>query len=48
VEALERKLGKHDTDVQAILNILHRLLQPPPEPPPEPPRRAIGFAKPKT
>jgi len=47
VEALEQKLGKHDTDVQAILDILHRLLQPPPEPPPEPPRRSIGFAKPK-
>jgi hypothetical protein len=29
VEALERKVGKHDSDLQAILNVLQKLLQPP-------------------
>jgi hypothetical protein len=39
IEALERKVGKHDTDLQDVLRILRKLL----EPPPAPPRRAIGF-----
>jgi hypothetical protein len=41
IEALERKVGKHDTDLQAVLNALHRLLQPPPAP-----KRPIGFVGP--
>jgi hypothetical protein len=39
VEALERRVGKHDTDLQDVLNILRKLLQPPPAPP----KRTIGF-----
>jgi hypothetical protein len=39
IEALERKVGKHDADLQAILDMLRKLLQPPPVPP----RRPIGF-----
>jgi hypothetical protein len=38
IEALERKVGKHDVDLEAILNILRKLLAPP-----EPRRRPIGF-----
>jgi len=41
IEALERKVGKHDTDLQAILNVLQKLLQPP-----APARRPIGFVGP--
>jgi hypothetical protein len=41
IEALERKVGKHDADLQAVLTILRKLLQPPPTPP----KRAIGFVK---
>ena len=39
VEAVERRLGKHDVELQDVLRILRRLL----EPPPIPPRRTIGF-----
>ena|ERR1035437_2499205 len=38
IEALERKVGKHDADLQAILNVLRKLLQPTP-----PAKRPIGF-----
>jgi cell division protein FtsB len=38
IEALEEKVGKHDTDLQAILDMLRKILEPPP-----PPRRPIGF-----
>jgi hypothetical protein len=41
IEALERKVGKHDTDLQAILAMLRKILEPPP-----PPRRAFGFGSP--
>jgi hypothetical protein len=41
IEALERKVGKHDADLQAVLTMLRKLLQPPPTPP----KRAIGFVK---
>ena len=41
VEALEKKLGKHDTDLQAILTMLRKILEPPP-----PPRRTFGFGSP--
>src|ERR1035441_1755656 len=39
IEALERKVGKHDSDLESILRILKRLLVPPP--PAE--KRPIGF-----
>jgi hypothetical protein len=39
IEALERKVGKHDADVQAILSVLQKLLQPPAAPA----KRPIGF-----
>ncbi len=38
IEALERKVGKHDADLQAILAVLQKLLQPPATS-----KRAIGF-----
>jgi phage regulator Rha-like protein len=38
IEALERKVGKHDTDLQAILAMLRKILEPP-----SPPRRTFGF-----
>jgi hypothetical protein len=41
IEALERKVGKHDADLQSILNVLQKLLQPPPAA-----KRAIGFVEP--
>jgi hypothetical protein len=40
IEALERKVGKHDSDLQAILNVLQKLLQPPSEA-----KRPIGFVR---
>ena len=42
IEALERKVGKHDTDLQGVLAMLRKLL----EPPPAPPRRRFGFLSP--
>jgi hypothetical protein len=39
VEAIERRVGKHDGELQDVLRILRTLL----EPPPVPPRRRIGF-----
>jgi len=39
IEALEEKVGKHDTDLQAILAMLRKIL----EPPPQPHRRPFGF-----
>jgi len=42
IEALERKVGKHDSDLQAILAMLQKLLQPPPVPS----KRPLGFAPP--
>jgi hypothetical protein len=45
IEAIERKVGKHDSDLESILRILKRLLVPPP--PAE--KRPIGFvSSPKT
>ncbi len=29
IEALERKVGEHDADLQAVLSVLQKLLQPP-------------------
>jgi hypothetical protein len=42
IEALERKVGKHDADLEAVLDVLRKLLQPPPEPA----KRPIGFVGP--
>jgi len=42
IEALERKVGKHDADLQAILGVLQKLLQPPAAPA----KRPIGFVGP--
>jgi len=42
IEALERKVGNHDADLQAILAMLRKILQPSPPPP----RRPFGFASP--
>ena len=39
IQALEKKIGKHDTDLQAILKMLRRLL----DPPVLSPKRPIGF-----
>jgi hypothetical protein len=41
IEALEEKVGKHDTDLQAILGMLRTILEPPP-----PSRRPFGFVGP--
>ena len=43
IEALERKVGKHDVDLGEILAILKKLLQPAPETT----RRPIGFVRPE-
>jgi hypothetical protein len=40
IEAVERKVGKHDGDLEAILRIIKQLLVPPPLPT----KRPIGFA----
>ncbi len=42
IEALERKVGKHDADLQAILRALQQLLQPPVRPGKHP----MGFVGP--
>jgi len=42
VEALEKKVGKHDVDLTGILAMLRKLL----EPPPLAPRRPFGFVSP--
>src|ERR1019366_5382815 len=41
IEALERKVGKHDADLQAILHVLQELLQPPAAA-----KRPMGFVGP--
>ena len=33
LEGLERKYQLHETDIQAIFEVIKRLLEPPPEPP---------------
>lgn len=42
IAALEGKVGKHDADLQAILNVLQKLLHPP-----APAKRSIGFVRPE-
>ena len=39
VESIERRVGKHDSELQEVLTILRQLL----EPPPLIPKRQIGF-----
>jgi hypothetical protein len=40
LEKIEKKLSKHDEDIQLIFNYLKQLLNPP-----QPPRRKIGFRR---
>ncbi len=40
---LERKLEKHDGEIQLIFQAIRDLMTSPPEPPPEPLKRRIGF-----
>jgi hypothetical protein len=47
IEALERKVGKHDTDLQAVLNVLKKLFEPPDLLANLPPKRPIGFLLPE-
>jgi hypothetical protein len=42
IEALERRVGEHDADLQGILRTLRKLIERP-VPPPPPPKRPIGF-----
>jgi hypothetical protein len=42
VDAIERRVGKHDIELQEVLRILRKLLATPPEPP----KRPIGFLPP--
>jgi hypothetical protein len=42
IDAIERRVGKHDVELQDVLRILRKLL----EPPPVPPKRRIGFLPP--
>jgi hypothetical protein len=44
IEAIERKVGKHDADLKAVLGALKKMLQA--EPVPAPVRRPIGFIGP--
>ena len=39
IDAIESRVGKHDIELQDVLRILRKLL----EPPPVPPKRPIGF-----
>jgi ORF6N domain-containing protein len=39
IEALERRVGEHDAELQHVLRTLRKLI----EPPPPPPKRPIGF-----
>ena len=39
IEAIERRVGRHDVELQEVLRILRKLL----EPPPVPPKRSLGF-----
>jgi len=39
IETLERKVGRHDADLQDVLRVIRNLL----DPPPAPPKRPIGF-----
>ena len=42
IAAIEKKVGKHDTELRDVLRILSELI----EPPPTPPKHPIGFVGP--
>jgi hypothetical protein len=42
IAAIEKKVGKHDTELREVLRILSELI----EPPPAPPKHPIGFVGP--
>ena len=44
IDAIERRVGKHDVELQEVLRILGKLL----EPPPVPPKRPLGFMPART
>ncbi len=44
LEAIERRVGKHDAELQEVLRILRKLLAPPPAPS----KRQLGFTAPNT
>ena len=44
VDAIERRVGKHDVELQEVLRILRKLL----EPPPLPAKRPLGFMAART
>jgi len=44
IEAIERRVGKHDVELQEVLRILRKLL----EPPPLPAKRSLGFMPART
>ena len=43
IDAIERCVGRHDVELQEVLRILRKLL----EPPPVPPKRPLGFMPPR-
>jgi hypothetical protein len=43
IDAIERRVGKHDVELQEVLRILRKLL----EPPPVSPKRPLGFMAPR-
>ena len=43
IAAIERRVGRHDTELREVLTILRKLLKPPPTPP----RPPLGFVPPK-
>jgi hypothetical protein len=42
IDAIDRRVGKHDAELQEVFRILRKLLQPPPGPP----KRPLGFMAP--
>jgi hypothetical protein len=44
IDAIERRVGKHDVELQEVLRILRKLL----EPPPVPAKRPLGFMPART
>jgi hypothetical protein len=44
IDAIERRVGKHDAELQEVLRMLRKLLAAPPAPP----RRPLGFMAPRS
>jgi phage regulator Rha-like protein len=44
IDAIERRVGRHDVELQEVLRILRKLL----EPPPVPAKRPLGFMPART